>query len=101
MADGYLLSVGSDYMVVVATGGKAGGDKFRFAWLIGRDFVELAAAVVDESLAVGRPVRCFDPIRKFLDNGTRAVCYVQYLEDAGYLFLLRGRYCCDDYKEKS
>ena len=80
MADGYLLSVGSDYMVVVATGGKAGGDKFRFARLIGRDFVELAAAVVDEPLAVGRPVRRFDPIRKFFDNGARTVRYVQYLE---------------------
>ena len=53
-----------------------------------------------EILAVGRPVRRFDPIRKFLDDGARAVRHVQYFEDTGYLFVLRGRYCCDEAGEE-
>lgn len=69
VADGDLPAIGREDMVVVATHGKSRIDFLRLAGLVGREAEEVSAAVIDEPLAVVRPVGGFDEVGKLPDDG--------------------------------
>lgn len=100
MADGDLPAIGREDMVVVATHGKSRIDFLRLAGLVGREAEEVSAAVIDEPLAVVRPVGGFDEVGKLPDDGPLPAGDIQDFQDTGYfLGVCRGK--TKQYAEKN